>query len=400
MALCCASLAELSPTARLRLAAAAGVVLWTVACRDRPRAPPSPGAAVALEAVGPRETAPASAVSEIPAAPEGAPESDPLAALSPPDQPVQRLAFSRGRLAWLDADELWVFELDGFGVASHFLARGARNVVGLTGGGFLIAGRDHVQRLSGAERRPELFPRAPRIGPTTVIPSRHDSEQFWLYYEGIVRLPLFDLGAPPLIASLPMLGWTELYEFDRRALLGLGDGSFVYTTLDGLRRIDVEGRREHLPSAELAGRVWALGRDARLDRVWAATEQHLYLLHVRERVETLRRFELPPHPVALAAEAGTAAVLSVARRTAAATFLRVDVYADGALTSRVVRCDAASPPAGDAGLEPRFEPELELSVADGLVAINAYGLQVFDYRWGVRKYLREAGAQKLAPRAP
>jgi hypothetical protein len=329
--------------------------------------------------------------------PEGAPSADPLDALSPPDQPVQRLAFSRGRLAWLESDEVWVFELEDFTVASHFRVPDARNLVGLTGGGFLIAGRDHVQRLSGMERRPEAFPRAPRIGPTTIFPSRHESEQFWLYYAGITRLPRFDLGAPALVASLPMLDWTELYDFDRRALLGVGDGSFVYSASDGLRRIDVEGRRDHLPAPELAGRVLALARDQRLDRVWAATDRHLYLLHVRERIETIRRFELPPHPIALAGEAGTVAVLSVESLAPAAVLLRVDVYVDGASPATVLRFRA---PAATTAAPSRFEPALELSSAAALVAVNAHGLQVFDYRRGVRKYPADDAAQKLAPRAP
>jgi hypothetical protein len=329
---------------------------------------------------------------------EGKPERDPLEALSPPDQPTQRLAFSRGRLAWLVAEELWVFRLGDYAVAANFPAPDARNVVALTGGGFLIAGRDHVQRLSGAERRPELFPRAPRIGPTTIIASRIESDQFWLYYAGISRLPRFDLGAAPLVASLPMLDWTELVEFDRRALLGHGDGSFVYTTADGLRRIDVEGRREHLPLPELAGRVWALARDERLDRVWAATEQHLYLVHVRERADVVRREQLAPHAVALAAEKGVVAVLSVQRLEPRAAQLRVDVYVgDGPPT--VIRFEGLARSTAEAGGEPRFDPEIALSEADGLFAVNAFGLHVYDYRRGVRKHSLDAAAQKLAPGA-
>lgn len=169
-----------------------------------------------------------------------------------------------------------------------------------------------------------------------------------------------------------------------RALLGVGDGSFVYSTSDGLRRIDVEGRREHLQDPELAGRLWALGRDQRLDRVWAATDRHLYLLHVRERSQTLRRFELPPHSLALAAEAGTVAVLSIESFAPAAALLRVDVFVDGDAPPNVLRFRAPALTATAA--LPRFEPELELSAAAELVAVNAHGRQVFDYRRGVRKY--------------
>ncbi len=373
------------------------VLLVPLGCRDAPRTLPAGTSSsesvptVAAQAKGSLRALPAPVVLE------GAPERDPLEALSPPDQPMQRLAFSRGRLAWLAGDELWVYGLDDFAVAAHFRAPDARNVVALTGGGFLVAGRDHVQRLSGAERRPELFPRAPRIGPTTIIASRLESEQFWLYYAGVSRLPRFDLGAAPLVASLPMTDWTELHEFDRRALLGHGDGSFVYTTLDGLRRIDVEGRRERLPHPELAGRIWALAPDARLDRVWAVSEQHLYLVHVRERAQVVRREELAPHAVALAGEAGVVAVLSVEGLQQRAARLRVDVYVgDG--PPRVIRFEALAQASHDAGSDSRFEPEIALSEADGLLAVNAFGLHVHDYRRGVRKH-PPAAAQKLAPGA-
>jgi hypothetical protein len=329
---------------------------------------------------------------------EGPPRPDHLDRVSPPEHPHQRLAFSRERLAWLDGDELRVFELADFSVAATFRADDARNVVGLTGGGYLIAGREHLLRLSDRQSRPEVFPHAPRIGPTTIVPSRQESEQFWMYYEGIDKVPRFDLGAPSRIASLPMLDWTELYQFDRGALLGVGDGSFVYTTRDGLRRIDNEGHRENLPQPEVAGRVWALALDARLDRVWAATSQHLYLLEARGRADVVRRLELAPHPLALAAEAGVLAVLSLERASESSLRLRVDVYPPGADAPRVLRTYVRVPPAADAAAPPAFEPEVACSSSHDLVAVAAFGLEVFDYRRSVRLYPPEP-AQKLAPGA-
>jgi hypothetical protein len=334
------------------------------------------------------------------AAPEGAPARDPLERVEPLEHTSQRLAFSRERLAWLRRGEVWVFGLPDLALVTRFRSPDARNVVALTGGGFLIAAQDHLQRLSAGERRPELLPRAPRIGPTTIVASRHEAAQFWLYYEGIASLPRFDLAAPSGVASLPVQSWTELPEFDRRALLGAGDGSFVYTTADGLRRIDVEGRRESLPQPELAGRIWALAPDVRLDRVWAATEQHLYLLHVRERAATITRHELPRHPVALASDAGTVAVLSVEALSASSARLRVDVYERGAANARVVHFVAGAPADPDAGAAALLRPAIALDAAGALFAVDAWGLQVHDYRRGVRLYPADQAAQKLAPGAP
>jgi len=365
----------------------------SVACRERPRA-----GSVTSSGQGP-----AAAGTSSPGAPhlEERPQSrDPLALVEPPEHENQRLAFSRDRLAWLHGGEVRVFELPALALATVFQAPDARNLVALTGGGFLVAARDHVQRLSNGERRPELLPRAPRIGPTTIFPSRQEAEQFWLYYEGVAKLPLFDLGAPPgVVSSLSVQSWTLLPEFDRRALLGAGDGSFVYTTPEGLRRIDVEGHTEVLPQPELAGRVWSLAADARLDRVWATTTQHLYLVHVRERAELLERHELAAHPVALASDAGQVVVLAVEAWSTSSVRLRADVYERGVKKPRTVPLLAALPSTSDAG-EHGFRPEVAVSASGGLLAIDAFGLQIHDYRRGVRLYPPVESAQKLAPSAP
>ncbi len=318
----------------------------------------------------------------------------------PPEHPGQRLAFSRQRLAWLDGELLRVLTLGNFSLATSFRVAGARNVIGLVGGGFLIVGQDHVLRLSGADRRPEAFPRVPRIGPTTVIGSNQDSEQFWLYYEGILKLPRFDLSEPTLVASQPILDWTELVAFDRRALLAFGDGSFIYTVPDGLRRIDSEGRREHLPKPELAGRIWALGRAARRDQVWAATEQHLYLLKARSLAETVERSELAPHPVALATLGGAVAVLSVAGEDETRVLLRVDFYGRGATGFNVLRFSAVAPAPPDGGPRAALEPEIAWCSSGEWLAVNAFGLTVYDARRGVRMFPPASDAQKLAPTAP
>lgn len=373
-------------------------LLVSGACRESARRAPAEAASAAPPS-SPQPASRGGGADRLETFSERRLEPDPLRDLAPPDAPRQRIAFSKGRLAWLEGGELRVISLSDFAPVTRFSTPGARNVVGLTGGGFLVATDEHLLRLSALERRPEVLPRAPRIGPTLIIPSRIESQQFWLYYSGITELPRFDLGGPPRVALLPIVEWTALVEFDRRALLGPGDGSFVYTTAEGLRRIDVEGRPERLPHAELAGQVWALGRDRRLDRVWAATERHLYLVHVRGQAEVQRRFELGAPPMALAAEEGTVAVLRAERVEPSAVRAVVDVYVDGQGPPQVLRLDAEVGAPGDAGSAPRFEPELGLSVADGLVAVWGFGLQVHDYRRGVRVYPGGASAQKLAPGA-
>jgi hypothetical protein len=337
----------------------------------------------------------------LPQAPtEAIPSRDPVELITPPDHPPQRLAFSRYRLAWLDKDELIVRRLGDWGVATRFQVPEARNVVALVGGGFLIAGRDHVHRLSGIERRAELLPRAPRLGPTTVFPSSQDSEQFWLYYQGIPKLPEFDLGEPPIASSLAVVGWVDLDEFDRRALLAFGDGSMLYTVPDGLRRIDAQGGREHFQLPELGGRIWGLARAERRDQVWAATSHHVYLLSARGVAEALERLELPPHPVALASHGRELGVLSVESVDERAFRLRVDVYSQASPERGSIRFMVPRPSLDAAGTRAALEPEIAFSVAGDWVAISALGLHVFDWRRGLRIFPPASGVQNLAPIPP
>lgn len=346
-------------------------------------------------------TRPLRATTTIPpgTTPEEGPARSPVDFIAPPEHPSQRLAFSRSRLAWLRGDELTVMRLGDFEIAARFRAPDARSVVPLVGGGFLLAGRDHVFRLSGIEDRPELFARAPRLGPTAILPSNQEAEQFWLFYQGISRLPQLDLGEPPVAGYLPVTSWLDLVDFDRRALLAFGDGSMVYTVPDGLRRIDSEGRREHLPAPELAGRVWALARSRRRDQVWAMTPHHAYLVTARGAAETVARIDLPPHAVAVATQASELAVLSVESVEDEVVRLRIDVYSNAG-ARRVLRFHARPAPGEDAGVGAALEPEIAWSPSGDLLAVNAFGLQVFDWRRERSIFPPASGAQKLAPAPP
>lgn len=331
--------------------------------------------------------------------PDERPRRSPADFITPPDHPWQHLAFSRARLAWLRGDELTVWQLGDFAVATRFRVPDMRSVVPLVGGGFLMAGRDHVLRLSESDERPEPFARAPRLGPTAILPSNQEAEQFWLFYQGIPRLPQFDLAEPPVAGYLPVTSWLELVDFDRRALLGFGDGSIIYTVPDGLRRIDAEGRREHLPAPELAGRVWALARARRRDQVWAMTPHHAYLVTARGKAETVTRIDLPLRPVAVAARASELALLSVESANDEVLRLRIDVYS-GADALRVLRFDALRPATGDAGQSAALEPEIAWSPSGELLAVSAFGLRVFDWRRELSVLPPASGAQKLAPLPP
>jgi hypothetical protein len=324
--------------------------------------------------------------SEFEATGEGSNGRDPLARVEPPEQPGQSLAFSRHRFAAIENETLVVMTVPDFTSVATISVPDARNVISPVGGGFLVAGRDAVYRMSELDRRAERLPRAPRLGPTTMLPSLIDAQQFWLSYEGIPTLPLFDLGAEPRTSPLLVVGWTPLPAFDRRALLAFGDGSVVYTVPDGLHRIDAEGRHERLPMAEIAGRVWRLARSSRWDRVWAAARDHVYLLTARGAPVTLQRIDLPPHAVAVASFDRKLAVLSVEGMQADFARLRLDVHTQGAGPAQVFRANDFPGPTGGVRGTARFLPELAFAPPGDLLAVRGFGLHVFDWQRGTQIY--------------
>lgn len=328
---------------------------------------------------------------------EGESARDPLADVLPSQQVPQRLAFSGQRFAFLRDAEVSVYRTWDFRELAQFNVADGRNLVSVAGSGFLALGSDALYRYTEADAFPEALPRAVRIGPTTLLPSSVYPEQFWLAYEGIAKLARFDFGVEPITSPLDVITWTELPGFDFNALLGFGDGSFVYTVPDGLARVGPDGQRERLPSPELAGRVWRLLRTSRRDEVWAVTERHVYLLELRDLPWPLERFELPPHVVAVASAERELAILSLERLEPAAAGLRVDIHHrdKGHLTA--LRVHDLAPPSGDAGAEPAFRPEVALASGGvPLVALSGYGVHVYDWSTGSERFSLARVAQNLA----
>jgi hypothetical protein len=335
--------------------------------------------------------------------------------LLPPDRPLQQLAFSEQRLAQLSGDELLVRRMPDPRRVTHIAMPGARNVVAGVGGDFVAAGNDHVYRVANLDDSAEVLAPVPRLGPTTILPGADSSDHFWLLYEGIPKLPEFDLQETVIAPYVSVLSWTQLSEFDGRAISNPGDGSFIFTAPDGLRRVSAEGKTQRLVAPSLGERVWRLLPATGRGTVWAATPYDLQLL---ERVSgparpatpggdweclSAQRIELPAHAVALSAQGRDVAVLAVESFEPARARLRIEVYRQGSEERRVLRFDEVLPISPDAGA-PAFAPELALAPGQPWVAVHGFGLSVFDWRTGARLFPKEASppstllrSQNLAP---
>jgi hypothetical protein len=391
-------------------------VLLGAACREpsATRAEAAGGvSSVELRATGTPGAAGSAPVPQIAAA-EVTLANPPDPRAEPPDPPLQRLAFTQERFAQLVREELLVRQLPGLRVVARVAAPGARNLVAGVGGDFVVVGSQHVYRLGAQDQRAEVLAPVPRLGPTTILPAADTSDHFWLQYEGISSLPEFDLQEAVLTPYVSVLGWTQLADFDGRALLSLGDGGFVYTTPRGVLRKSADGGAQLLlPSP--ARRVWRLLRGAR--GLWVASADQLQRLSLDGAApaaansgQPSQQLALPPRSVALSSQAGDVAVLAVEGFEAGKVQLRIEVHAQAAAQPRVLRWEEPQPRRADAGASAEsveFAPELSLAPGRPWVAAFGYELSVFDWRTGLRLFpaaLQPARSarrpvQNLAPRA-
>lgn len=338
--------------------------------------------------------------------------------LLPPDRPLQHLAFSGERLAQLAGDELLVRRMPDLRPVTHIAMPGARNVVAGVGGDFVAAGSDHVYRVANLDDSAEVLAPVPRLGPTTILPGADSSDHFWLLYEGIPKLPEFDLQETVIAPYVSVLSWTQLSEFDGRAISNPGDGSFIFTAPGGLRRVSAEGRTQRVVAPSLGERVWRLLPAMGRGTVWAATPYDLQLLQRMSGLQrsgttsgewecaSAQRIELPTHAVALSAQGRDLAVLAVESFEPARARLRIEVYRQGSEERRVLRFDEALPASADAGAAgaPEFAPEVALAPSQPWVAVYGFGLSIFDWRTGARVFPKGASppstllrSQNLAP---
>jgi hypothetical protein len=324
---------------------------------------------------------------------------DPLWFIAPPEQPWQRLAFSSSRWAALEGEELVVRHLPELHVLARLPVPGARNLVTATDAALLVTAADHVYRLAETELRLEPLPRIPRLGPFTVLPHPARGEQLTLAYEGIPGLSTFSLGMPAVAGYAPLVASTELPTFDGRALLGLADGSFVYSCPGGLCREAPAGGVERLELPELGGNVWGLARGEGPDEVWALTRYHAYALHARAPLRVRQRIELPAHAVALASRGKELGVLAVESLQGERMRLRIEIYAAGSENRDVLRFDALGSGPADAGRSAPFFPELAFSPLGDWLAVSVFGPELYDRRRKLR-LVPPSAAQKLAPQAP
>jgi hypothetical protein len=340
--------------------------------------------------------------------------------LEPPDSPLQHLAFSEDRLAQLGGEELLVRRLPDMRAVARIGMPGARNVVAGVGGDFVCAGSEHVYRIARLDEQAEVLAPVPRLGPTTILPAADSSDHFWLLYEGIRTLPEFDLQETVIAPYVSVLSWTQLSDFDGRAVSNPGDGSFIYTTPRGLRVVNAQGKAHDVVAGSLGQQVWrllpALGRG----RVWAATPYFLQLLqrvdparssgnaHGGAELELAQRIELPAHSVALTSQGRELAVLAVEGFEPARARLRLELYRQDSEGRRVLRFDDPLPAQADAGAGApslaQFAPEVALAPGKSWVAVFGFGLSVFDSRTGARLFPPGAPAassflpvQNLAP---
>lgn len=192
----------------------------------------------------------------------------------------QRMAFTSDRLAVLGTDEVVVRDLQTFEIVLRPPLEGPRSIIALRDGSFLVVGKLGSLRILPQRRAVEPLPHLPLFGDSQLLPDRRTSDRAWLQHPFSPELYGYRLQpSASRVAALDKL--VPLEGFDRRALLGLKDGSFIFTAQDRWVRFWLFGAPEVSSPSPLGRDLWRLLLARRLDQFWVARRDgHLELVQI------------------------------------------------------------------------------------------------------------------------
>ncbi len=144
----------------------------------------------------------------------------------------QTLAFGKGRLAMIVEDGVKVLGLPDLVEAVHLPVHSPLAVVGVANGSLLIVAPGSSLLLLPDQSRPRPRRRLMVLPGATIFPDRHDPTRVWVTTGGAPVILGYDLEGDP--AQLVPERWIELDGYDGRLTGSLADGSFLYSTAEGL----------------------------------------------------------------------------------------------------------------------------------------------------------------------
>lgn len=297
------------PLSVASLLAAVGLLACS---RDEPPEPAEP----------PREkpALPLSAAPALPSAPAPRPPSSAAAlaiaevrkralSLAAPDAAPPRLAFGRGFLVQARSDGVRLLDSTSGAELASVPLREPRAVAPMPWGSVLAVGLDESLRLDPGGRVLRGLTRLSLLPGAEVLPSLETLERVWIVDRRARSLQRVALSAD---AGLGLEAQAEVPEFDGRAFTMLRDGSWAFSSGNGLLVRSSGGRTRSFALPTPPGGIWRMLPAPRIDQVWLVTETgDLVLVELGERARVVRTVATGLVPFAVAATPTRLAFVSV-----------------------------------------------------------------------------------------
>ncbi len=213
--------------------------------------------------------------------------------LTPRNVPEQRVAFARSTLGQLTSDALVVLDTKSWKERARVSVVGPRSLVVLADGSYLALSAAESYVLAPGKKTPDDHPRVTMFPGSVAFPDRRNNQHFWVLHPFDETLYQYQLETS--IASMMGMGdFVELKDFDHQAFAALKDGSFLYTTKQGLRRFYPKGKQLDMKAPPGEGKVWRLLTTKRIDEVWIARgDGELMLAQLGAELRIKKKIELP-----------------------------------------------------------------------------------------------------------
>lgn len=262
--------------------------------------------------------------------------------------PEQRIAFGRSSLGQLTSDALIVRDDKTWKERAKVTITDPRRLLVLAGGGYLALSGSSSYLLAPGAKHAEPHPRVTLFPGSVAFAERSNKNHFWVLHSFDETLYQYQLDTA--IGSMMGMGdFVELKGFDHRAMVGLKDGSFLYTTQKGFRRFYPKGKRIDMKALPGEGKVWRLLTTKRLDRVWIAQgDGEVVLAQLGPQLRQIRKIQLPATLFDIASSDSYLAALRVEQPKDGKRRWQLVVYdADGKQLLQVKLPAGAPPPPGE-----------------------------------------------------
>ena len=274
-------------------------------------------------------------------------------------QPAQRIAFGRDVVAQLGNAQLRIWKIKtGELVASHVVDE-PRRLLALSRDAWIVAAKDRLWWIPPRSKAPVSASRIPVFPGTRLVRDRLKKNRFWVLHP--FDTALYGYAFEPEPFKLSILDVEELPGFDGRAFDGLADGSFVYSTKDGLGRHFIGGRSRKL---KLPGHSpWRFNAGRGIGEVWVARERgRIDLLRMSGGLARSIRHLSREGIYDFAAGGDTLAVLSVVRRGKERSF-EISISTGGEALSTLARVPLVRPSGSGEGWVNAVTRERALAVS-------------------------------------